>query len=77
MGLGVGAGERRGPTYQPMDGKIKGRPSARLMWLVVLKNLALTWTVAAGALLDFPNRINLPSAIALTAAAISADDYSR
>jgi hypothetical protein len=31
---------------------------------------------AAGASANFPNNINLPSAIALTAAAISADDHS-
>jgi hypothetical protein len=60
-----------------MDGKIKGRPSARLMWLVGLENLPLTPMVAAGSLLDFPNKISFPSAIALIAAAISADDHSR
>jgi hypothetical protein len=47
------------------------------MWLVGLGNLPLTSIEVAGALLDFPNKINLSSAIALTAAAISADDHSR
>jgi hypothetical protein len=59
---------------QPTDGKIKGRPSARLMWLVGLGNLSLTPTVAAGASTDFSNKINLPSAITLTAVAVSGDD---
>lgn len=62
---------------QPTDGKIKGRPSARRMWLVGLENLPLTSVSSAGAFADLHSKINLPSAITLTAAAVFADDHAR
>jgi len=49
---------------QPMDGKIKGRPSARPMWLVGLDFSAYPRIVPAGAFAKKFNEFSNPSAVA-------------
>ena len=54
--------ESRGrPT---VDGKGKGRPSVRPMWLVVREDLVTAAMATAGALHIFSNEIKAPSAVA-------------
>jgi hypothetical protein len=55
-----------GRRDQSMDGKGKGRPSARLMWLVGLANSPTSASPLDGASLHFPNEINGPSAFTVT-----------
>ena len=50
---------RGGTGTQPTDGKGKGRPSARRMWLVGLRNSPTPPTPAAGALCKFSQRISM------------------
>ena len=47
-----------------MDGKGKGRPSVRPMWLVVREDLVTAAMVTAGALHIFSQEIKAASAIA-------------
>ena len=49
-----------------MDGKGKGRPSVRPMWLVAREDLVTPATFTAGALHIFPKEIKAASAIAPT-----------
>jgi hypothetical protein len=62
---------------QPTDGKGKGRPPARLMWLGRLMILLTPPILPTGALFDFSNKLNAPSAVGLRHTAISAHDDAR
>ena len=65
---------RVGGGNQPTDGKGKGRPSARLMWLVGWENLPIMPLRPAGACGNFLNEFNAPSAIAAPNTRISGHD---
>jgi len=61
----------------PTDGKGKGRPAARVKWLVGLENLPTPPTPPAGGVALFPNGVSTRSAIAARIARISAHDDAR
>jgi hypothetical protein len=67
--------ESRGrPT---VDGKGKGRPSGRPMWLVVREDLVTTAMATAGALRSFSKEIKAASAIARKHKAVLRHDKAR
>ena len=60
-----------------MDGKGKGRPSVRPMWLVVREDLVTAAMVTAGAVHIFSKEIKVASAIARKHKAILRHDNPR
>ena len=60
-----------------MDGKGKGRPSGRPMWLVVRQDLVTPAMATAGALRVFPKEINAASAVAPLHKAVLRNDNAR
>ena len=60
-----------------MDGKGKGRPSVRPMWLVAREDLVTPATFTAGALHIFPKEIKAASAIAPHKAVLRHDNARR
>ena len=60
-----------------MDGKGKGRPSVRPMWLVVREDLVTAAMATAGALHSFSKEIKAASAIAPLHKAVLRHDNAR
>jgi len=73
----VRAFQRESRGRPTVDGKGKGRPSVRPMWLVVREDLVTAATVTAGALHIFSKEIRAASAIAPLHKAVLRHDNAR